>query len=290
MIILVGLLRAAPPAITNAGEKIGQVNQEQRPFRWSRVLVCSTCETPIDFRNAAITANYTDQLPVTYVVVGDSTGMSSYVQVSGYWFYDPYSYNQYWTVNYAMPVDQNGLALSSDLPTAQAQMSVVDVGLFGFTRGPNSPKVATVQMPPDYDGSFIGSADEFDSPGIGRALALLGVDPSDFPVGSKLLVTYADGTKAVFQKVSMTSSYQSAWDGIHAWNANGQPIDRSGNVLANSNTYGGASGSTTYEETLDGAGAAAALWFIYENEQCTTTTNLSINGVPDASFSGYVPC
>jgi hypothetical protein len=105
-------------------------------------------------------------------------------------------------------------------------MSVVDVGLFGFTRGPSSPKVATVQMPPDYDSSLIGSIDELDSPGIGQALIHLGVNPSAFPVGAKLLVTYQDGTNAVFVKVSNTSSYQWAWDRIHAWNANGQPVCR----------------------------------------------------------------
>ena len=137
---------------------------------------------------------------------------------------------------------EDGAALSSDAPTAQAQMSVVDVGLFGFTRGPSSPKVATVQMPSDYAGSFINSNDEYDSPGIGKALILLGIDPSEFPVGAKLLVTYQDGSKAVFVKVSSTGSYQWTWDGIHAWDANGHPIDRSGNQIANNNTSGSGTG------------------------------------------------
>jgi hypothetical protein len=206
--------------------------------RNTRIISCSTCETPIDFRNAAITASYSDQNNLTYAVVGDSNGFSAYVQVSGYWFYDPFTYNQYWTVNTAQAMDQNGGALSSDLPTAQAQMAVVDVGLFGYNRTPTSPKVVAINMPLAYDGSFINSTDEYDSPGIGNALAQLGLNPSDFPVGSKLTVTYADGTKAVFVKVSMTSSYQWAWDGVHAWNANGKPIDRAGNLIANGDRPG----------------------------------------------------
>ena len=85
-------------------------------------------------------------------------------------------------------------------------------------------------------------------------------------------------------------SYQWAWDHIHAWDANGHPIDRSGNQIANNNTSGTGSGSATYEETLDGDGGAATLWYIYENESCTTGSNISVNGVPDATFFGYVPC
>jgi hypothetical protein len=255
------------------------------------IAYCSTCETPIDFRNAAITQSYTDQADLTYVVVGSSNGMSAYVRVSGYWFFDPYSWTEYWTVNGAQPMDQNGGALSDDLPTAQAQMSVVDVGLFGFTRGPSSPKVATVNMPTDYDGSFIGSTDEYDSPGIGRALALLGVNPAEFPIGAKLTVIYHDGTKAVFVKISNSGSYQWTWDGQHAWDSQGHPFtDRSGTLAANSNTTGYGSGSTSVSETLDAEGGAAALWFIYEQQQCTTTTTLSIDGEVVGTFSGYVPC
>jgi hypothetical protein len=189
-----------------------------------------------------------------------------------------------------MAEDQNGAPLSSDLPTAQAQMSVVDVGLFGFTRGPSSPKVAAIDMPPDYDGSFINSNDEFDSPGIGYALGQKGINPADLPVGAKLLVTYEDGTKAVFVKISNTGSYQWTWDQMHAWDANGHPIDRSGNQIANNNTSGTGSGSATYEEILDGDGGAATLWYIYESESCTTGSSISIGGVADATFFGYVPC
>jgi len=255
------------------------------------VTYCSTCQTPIDFRNAAITANYTDQNNVTYVVVGNSNGMSAYVDVSGYWFYDPFSYTEYWTVTGAQAMDQNGAALSSDLPTAQAQMSVVDVGLFGFTRGPSSPKVTNINMPSEYDGSFIGSTDEYDSPGIGRALALLGINPAEFPIGAKLTVVYPDGTKAVFVKISNTGSYQWTWDGIHAWDSHGHPFtDRNGTVAPNPNTAGTGTGSASVSENLEGAGGAAALWFIYAQEQCTTTTTVTIDGVVVSTYSGYIPC
>lgn len=74
----------------------------------TKVVYCSTCETPIDFRNAAITSNVADQQNMTYVMVGDSNGMSAYVQVNGYWFLDPFTYTQYWTVNDATAEDQNG--------------------------------------------------------------------------------------------------------------------------------------------------------------------------------------
>lgn len=277
-----------------AGLGISFVFGPAQAFNGNTVLfTCTTCQTPIDFRNAAVSqSNLVDQAAVTYIAIGGSSpaGMSAYVYINGYWITDPFSGQNYWNVDTANMMDQNGAILSTDVPTAQAQMSVIDVGIFGYSRGSSSPSVATVQMPPNYDGSFINSTDEMDSPGIGQALIAKGIDPSSFKVGAKLLVTFQDGSKAVYMKISMTSSYQWTWDGIHAWNAQGQPIDRSGNVKNNPNTSGTGGGSTSVSETLDGAGNAAALWFIYQQQQCTTSTQLSINGVPDATFFGFVPC
>ncbi len=80
------------------------------------------------------------------------------------------------------------------------------------------------------------------------------------------------------------------WDGMHAWNASGQPIDRAGNVIANNNTSGTGTGSASYEEILSGQAGADALWILYQQEECTTSTVLKINGVVDTVFYGYVPC
>ncbi len=279
---------------TLAGIGISLVAGSAQALNGNTVLItCATCETPVDFRNAAVSANnLVDKSAVTYAVLGSSSaGMSAYVYVSGYWIVDPLDYSQaWWNVDTAVTMDESGATLSADIPTAQAQMSVVDVGLFGYSRNSGSPNVATVKMPADSDGSFIGSTDEFDSPGIGYALGLLNVNPALFKVGAKLLVMYPDGSKAVFVKVSNTSSYQWAWDVKHAWNAQGKPIDRAGNVKTNSNTSGTGSGSVTISETLDGAGNAAALWFIYQYQQCTTWTTVTVNGDVSAPFYSFVPC
>jgi len=254
----------------------------------SYTFTCA-CTTPTDFQSAAITANNSYQANVTYAVVSTTTAESVFVQVTGYWIVNPYNYSQeWWTVNTATLVDLNGAALSSDVPTAEAQMAVIDVGLFGFGRS-NTPQVATVTMPSNYDGSFVGSADEYDSPGIDYALGQMGINPGSFPIGATILVTYADGSRAVFVKTSSVSSYQWTWDGLHAWNAAGKPITRSG-VVSNNPNSSGSGGGTTSVTANQAETNAATLWALLNMEQCEEQTTYTENGEVIGTVYNWIPC
>lgn len=260
----------------------------------TRTIHCATCSTPSEFSAAASNDNNSNvQANAVYTVISDSQAMSAYVNVTGSWWPLPPTYTSFiWVIDTHTPMAENGGALSVDLPTAQAQMGVTDVGLFGYTRNARTPNISTINMPSNYDSSFINSSDELDSPGIGFALGQMGVNPSSFPIGSKLTVVYPDGSKAVFVKASNLATYQWVWDGIHAWNAQGKPINRSGTIIGNPNTAGGGSGSATESATvLTSVGdTAAGLWILYQQQMCVHTTEYRINGTYVGTFTGYAPC
>jgi hypothetical protein len=254
----------------------------------ARVISCASCQTPIDFRNFAMSDSAVNAgSDVSYTVISNSASMSAFVLVTGYWMVDPFSGQAWWTVSGAAMKDEMGAPLSTDVPTAQVQMSVIDVGLFGFGRS-NTPKVASVRMPTAYSWSFINSSDEEDGPGVHYAVTVKTPGAPPVPVGTKVLVTYQDGTKAVFVKKSLQGSDMWEWDGRHAWDAQGRPISgRGGSVTSNPNTSGGGSGTVSFSQTLSDANG---LWTMYQAQKCQSNTTITINGVLDSFISSYIPC
>ena len=257
----------------------------------ARVISCANCSVPTDFRDAAITDSYNYfQANAAYTVISNSTPRTAFVSVGGYWMPDPFNYSvAYWTVTGAATGDMNGAPLSSDIPTAQAQMSVIDVGLWGFGRS-STPKVTSIAMSPDYDSSFINSTDEMDSPGIQDALYRKNIALTDLPVGTKLMVTFSDGTRAVYVRTSATATYQWTWDGLHAWDAQGRPLSsRGGNLVNNGNTSGAGSGSVGLYQSISGD-SGVWLWSFLQGQRCETTTTVTYNGTVMSSWYGLVPC
>lgn len=255
---------------------------------FTRTITCSTCQTQADFGNAALADNYENLQGsnVNYVVVSSSSSLSAFVEVAGYWTTIT-GYNiqySYWTPYVVGVVDPSGTPLSSDPGTAQAQMGSIDVGLFGFGRS-NSPKVSTVAMPANYASSFIDSEEGETSPGISNGLLLAGVSENQMSPGTTLLVTFSDGSKAVFVKQSSAATYLWKWDGQHAWDKNGNPINRDGSLKTNSSTSG-----SQVSSSIPPLVYASDVLLIYTTQRCTTSSNLNINGVDMGTWSGFVPC
>src|SRR5262249_29726460 len=150
------------------------------------------------------------------------------------------------------PIDDSGNSLAGESESAQEGFyQTFDQTTFGVSR--SFPTKVT--MPDEYSGSFINSSPEETSPGIGRALGLMGINPGNIPVGTTITVEFEDGTTAQYIKQSATATYQWLWNGV-AHNKAGQRIDLHGNVIGNPNTAGTGGGSVD----VRGFGAAGSGW------------------------------
>jgi hypothetical protein len=252
-----------------------------------RMIECATCSAPIDFQNAAISDSYYNPGNLTYIVVSESAPRTAYVHVSGYWMWDPFTYQNWWTPSGATMVNNDGGLLSTDPSTASAQLEVIDVNFFAAARD-NSPKVFQISMPVEYADSFIGSDDALDSPGIGYALLAKGINPATLQVGTVILVTYADGSKAAFVRTPGLSTLLFIWNGLNAWDSQGRPVNRNGTLLLNPNSTGNASGSASISDIS--YANESTMWVVVGSPLCAASSTLHIGGVLAGTWSGYVPC
>lgn len=263
----------------------------------TRIIECTNCTTPYEFKQAAIADNHNVQANATYTVVGSPGNGSVYAKVTGGWV-PTYGmipgYGDYIWYPSATLVNENGTPISSNSATAAAQMSTIDIGIFGFTRtaAPSSSYVTAVNVDDVYSSSFINSDDGEVSPGINQALLALNVNPGNLQHGHALTVIFSDGTKAVFIKNCQCTAMW-IWNGQHAWDEDGRPINRNGTLKNNPNTGGTSSGSAAFATTamqpytgLD----VGWFFFFWGQGQCVTTTSVAIDGVEQFTFQSYAPC
>src|SRR5690348_12802788 len=134
-------------------------------------------------------------------------------------------------------------------PPTDSDLANNDAELFG-TR---VDKIPPISEPESYAGTIINMSDEEVGPGISSALGKLGINAGTIRIGTIVTVTFKDGTKAKFMKIS-NSTEMWRWTG-EAWDKDGNPINRDGSLKTNPNAAGGGYGGSveTNVPTRDGS-------------------------------------
>jgi hypothetical protein len=248
---------------------------------FSYVVPCASCLTTSDFVNSAVSAASDDVQVGTFTVSSQSYSRTAYVTVSGTistWCSLEHECSKALRNIAAVAIDANGNLISSD-----AELSQIDAAIFGTDR--KSP-AKSIQLDPSYQTSFINSVDEELTGGISQGLSDLGINVGALPIGTVVTVKFQDGTQALFAKTCQCTDMWH-WTGI-AYNKAGQRIDRQGNVIGNPNTSGGG-GGLFHDSTRTTDGSQFDFWFS-GGGACATSTTISIDGVVDSSWSGFVQC
>ena len=165
----------------------------------------------------------------------------------------------------------------------------IDEQLFTVNR---ATRVPPIDLPPNYQSSFISSLDEEVAPGISYALGIKGVNVALLPTGTRVVVTFSDGTRAVYIKIG-NSTVMWEWTGL-AWNANGQRIHRDGSPVDNPSSAGFGGGiADVFGIGVSSIGGSSAMDFRYELaglSACRSSLSLYVNGVQVWSIVTYQPC
>ena len=209
------------------------------------LLICNDCQNLYQFELIALQDAQARVQPGFYMVVSSSDARTAYVRVTGTpmtwcdiadcWYYldNPY----------ADAVTESGASV-----TSLQELEAIDQKVFNVSR---KDRIPPLEMDPEYASSIIGSEDAFVQGALGQAFINHDpvINPNNIQVGQTILCVFSDGTKALFIRVSTTSSVQYVWTQI-AWNSEGKLIDRQGNLIVNPNT----SGTGTGQGSVSGIG------------------------------------
>jgi hypothetical protein len=283
--------QAKKAAVLAAGIMVGCIgisSSANAANGFTNIATCTNCQTTADFNSAAASQALALASPGTYVVVSSNFASTSYVSVTGTLRLSGSGFgggSHLVLTNIATtPVDATGASIASLSEADQESLyHTIDMSLFGTNR---KQPFKGVHEPTQYASSFIGYDESEVVPGIGAALILMGINQNAFSPGDMITVTFDDGTSAEFVKNASTATYQWSWTG-KAWDKNGNPIDRSGNLVANPNTSGNGGGS------FAGSGNGGGLAFGFALAgfgACFTDTTVTIDGVQVAYEAHYVPC
>lgn len=230
-----------------------------------------------------------------YVISHGSTGLfvassttaplSALVRSSGTWFQTCGGFC-IWTGGTLTAIQMDGTPLTSD-----AQLTTIDQSMFAQLRTA-SALTAVILVPTDYGGSYINNSalDEDTNSAISFVLYITrSINPNSVPIGTIVVVKWNDGTTAKFVRVSQSGSFQWAYMPGSARNAQGQPINPDGSIVANPHSTGTGAGSVDPNVT----GSGGYIWNLRFNgdHNCTGTSTLTDEtGTVIARWLSYFPC
>ena len=264
-----------------AGALVASLTRPTHALNGNVAVLSCACQTTSQFSAAAIQASNDRGWGGTFQVVSTSGPSSALMTVRGRHLIDKNG-NDYWLASGATPIDASGTSLAGQAESAQESFyGSFDQTTFGVSR--SSPTV--VKISDEYAASFVRSTEDEVSPGIGRALILMGIDQGSIPPGTVITVRFPDGTTAEYIKQSNFSTYQWIWNGT-AHDKNGRQIYRDGTFVTNSNTGGAGDGHAN----VPGFGSGASWGFgVSAAPTCTFITTITVNG--DSTDYMYVhPC
>jgi hypothetical protein len=246
------------------------------------IAPCDDCNTMTDFGSAALQEARAAVQTGLYVITSQNYPRTGYVRVTGSpgWVCDRFGECRYILRNaYARLVDESGtaVAISSDLDR-------IDEAIHGTSR---AQRIPPLPMRPDHALSFIHSFDAELVPAINQALFVGGINWVSLPIGTKVIVVFADGTKAQFVKICQCTLAW-AWTG-KAWDAQGRRITRDGTVIPNPFGFGNGGGRVITRFIEPGTGRD--IRFLFSGETlCRVSTRIQVNGTEVSYISTYLPC
>jgi hypothetical protein len=217
------------------------------------VVGCLNCQTSADFSVAAASSAISLVKIGLYSVTSTNFAETAFVRVNG--TVRLQCTGSPCTIKPGAPVylsnvtttfvDSSGNSLAGDSESAlQASFAATDQMLFGNFRT-QGKLGGPVKIPPAYGTTPIGNdvweADT--STGIGLALAAMGVDPGNLPMGTLITVTWQDGTTAQFIRSNSVPTLQWIYVPGSMRNKAGDPITPiAGTTIQNPNTSGSGGG------------------------------------------------
>jgi hypothetical protein len=248
---------------------------------FTNISACTNCQTSADFISAANTQAISMGGPGLYVVMSSNYTKTAYISVTGTikTVYIQGLPEQVFRNPVGTPVDVSGNSLSSfSEGSLEAEFEGIDQTQFGTNRGSS---IGIVQCPSNYEASFVGSDLEALSAEISGFINQQ-YNITQIPVGTTVTVQFADLTKATFTKVYYMSQPTWTWTG-YAWDAHGNLIDHSGNLILNRNTSGGGGGSS---HATNGGG----YYQLDNGNLCQTETTVTWGGLVLSYNFHYLPC
>jgi hypothetical protein len=245
---------------------------------------CDTCATLQDFQwsaqQAALQRGTLGQVEPgvgTFVVINRVNPKSAIVKV---WGQRVQTCDAHGECRYRLIITDSQVVGESGGAALEEDLERTDETLFANARAKPMPPV---NLSPNYASSFINSLDEEVGPGIPQAIAAKGINPVFLPVGTIVMVVFADGTKATFKKVTQLGSDQWVWTG-QAWDAQGRPIRRDGTPKA-----GGVAGASS-AGAVNTSTPASHFWLIAA-QLCQVTTSISDPAGGNVyTVSNLIPC
>lgn len=245
---------------------------------------CDTCNTLLDFQTSAEQAalqrgTLGQVVPEvgTFVMVNRVNPRSAIVKI---WGRRVQVCDSHGECRYRLIITDSLVVNETGGSALEADLERTDEMLHANARAKPLPPV---NLSPTYSSSFVNSLDEEVGPGIPQAIAAKGINPVFLPVGTIVLVVFADGTKATYRKVTLLGTDQWVWTG-KAWDAQGRPINRNGSPRAGGVAGAGSAGAVNTQ-------TPASVFRLIASQSCQMTTSISDPaGGYTYTVSHLIPC